>query len=139
MPMQKSSERPWVPAVAVAIACLGLAHLVQAFAGHDWFVSHAFAIAVPVSLAAGGFLAWRGRARGWGDRAADWAMTASTLVLLMLVPQWVEGELGSGHGLTLQAVRDCGIPTVIAAYAALYVIAVVGWTRLIRDVLRGGW
>lgn len=120
----------------VAIACLAIAHGVQAALGHDWFVAHAFVLALPISVFAGGVLALRAPQRSRLSRAADWAMTSSTLIVLMLVPQWIEGEFGYRDGVTLQALRECGLPTMLAAYFAMYLFTVVAWARLLSDALR---
>ena len=120
----------------MAAACLAGAHALQAVAGHEWFEAHAFAIAAPVALGAGAWLAFRRPERPLFTRVADWVLAAGSLFLLMLVPQWVEGELNSGHGLSLAAARVCGWPTLIAAGAALYAFAVVAWAQLLHDVFR---
>lgn len=136
MRSEKSYGRPWLRAVGVAAACLAGAHALQATAGHQWFVAHAFAVAAPVALAAGAWLALNRRERALGARLADWVLVAASLFLLMLVPQWIEGELSVGHGLTLAVLRDCGLPTLVATGAALYAFVVVVWAQLLHDFFR---
>ena len=136
MRSEKSYGRPWVRAVGVAAACLAGAHALQVVAGHKWFATHGFAVAAPVALAAAAWLALSRRERSLAAQVTDWVLVAASLFLLMLVPQWVEGELSAGHGLTLAVLRDCGLPTLVATGTALYAFVVVVWAQLLTDFFR---
>ena len=104
--------------------------------GHAWFADHAFTVAVPVAVAAGTWLAFHSRRRSLDQRLSDAVVNSCTLVLLMLIPQWVEGELTAGHGVTFDSLRDCGLATIIVAYCAVYAWTIVSWARLVGDTLR---
>lgn len=112
-------------------------HLLQAWLGHAWFASHGSLVAVPLAIVAGGFLGGSGRRLSTVARATRWALISSTLVLLMLVPAWIYGELRTQDGLGPASLREHGIPTLLAISGALYTYSVVSGALALHELLRG--
>ena len=106
-------------------------HVLQAVLGHAWIAAYGPGVAVVIALTGGWLLARRLR-----RRAESFALIASSLLLLALVPVWVEGELVGSGGIALRVLHGHDLPTVVASVFALYAFAVVSGARLVIDFLR---
>ena len=107
-------------------------HALQALLGHDWIAVYGAAVALPIALCGGWFLS-----RRVARRAESFVLIASTLMLLALLPVWLEGELAGSGDITLRALHGHDMPTVVATMLAVYAFAVVSGTRLVIDFLNG--
>lgn len=111
----------------LAIALVGGAllwlHVAHALAGHLAFVR--FGPPASALLALG--CAWALLPGSWADTPTAWARTglAAILTLVLVVPEWIEGELSSGHGLRAEALRDHGETVLVVSGVAA--IALMGW------------
>ena len=116
-----------MPAAAIVVM-----HAFQALLGHDWIAVYGPAVALLIALSGGWLLS-----RCLSRRAESFALIASTLLLLALLPVWVEGELAGSSDIALRALHGHDLPTVVATMLALYAFAVVSGTRLVIDFLNG--
>ena len=106
-------------------------HALQAVLGHDWIAVYGPAVAVLIALAGGWLLS-----KGLRRRAEAFALIASTLLPLALVPVWIEGELAGSGGIALRALHGHDLPTVVASVLALYAFALVSGARFVIDFLK---
>ena len=106
-------------------------HALQAILGHAWIAAYGPVVALLVALAGGWLLS-----RRLGRRGESFALIASSLLLLALVPVWVEGELAGTGDMALRAVQGHDLATVVASVLALYAFAVVSGARLVIDFLK---
>ena len=99
------------------IGAVGLLHLVHLAGGHRWFSIFGPLVALAVTVV---IVIWL-----WPvARGAGLGIWASLLTLLVL-PEWIEGELAAGHALGWGTIETHGGPTL--AVLSLAVGAGVLW------------
>ena len=105
-------------------------HLAHALAGHGAFVRFGPPLAAMLALGC----SWALVPRANGDAAVRWRRVgvASGLVGLLVVPEWIEGELRSGHGVSLATIGDHGTETAIVLGSALAAVMLLEARRVAR-------
>jgi len=116
--------------VFVVTGGLVLLHAVQALVGHGAFVIAGPAVGGALTVAV-----WRLALRG---RVAAPVATklASALLVLLVLPEWLEGELVVGHEVTFSTMLGHALPSTITVLLALLVLVASEARRtlaLLRD------
>ena len=119
-------------AVLLMAAAILWLHLVHMLAGHRWFA--VYGPACGLALAVGGALVAVPAHSATPPDATRWrrVAAAATLLILLVLPEWLEGELASGHGLGAGTIADHGWSTVAALGMAMLLAAVLEARRILR-------
>ena len=98
-------------------------HVAHALVGHLTFVR----VGPPAAAVRALGCAWALLPGDWNDAALRWSRTflAGLLTVLLVVPEWIEGELSGGHGLRATVLRDHG--EVVLAVLGVALLALMAW------------
>lgn len=110
---------------ATMLVCLAALHAGQSLAGHRTYATFA-PLAGAVLVAVGVLVA--SAPRDWVDRI----VASATLLVVLTVPEWLEGEWLAGHQLTQATVNDHAWAMVTAVSIAV----VLGGLWRVRETLR---
>ena len=122
--------------IATALLLMGAAilwlHLVHVVAGHRWFA--VYGPVLGLALAVGGALVAVPAHSVTPPDSTRWrrAAAAATLLVLLVLPEWLEAELASGHGLDADTIADHGWSTVAALGTAMVLATVLEARRILR-------
>ena len=113
--------------IAAALAWLHLAH---ELVGHPGFAR--FGAPLAATLAVG--CSWPLVPGSWSASEVRWrrVAVAAALVVLLVVPEWIEGELRSAHSISLATLADHGIATAGVLLVALAAVMVLEARRVAR-------
>ena len=105
-----------VAGIGLLVLTTGLLHLAHVVGGHEWFSFYGPVITVAVTAVVLRLLG--------GADGRDTVGLFATLLGLLVVPEWFEGELSAGHALEWSTLEGHGAMTlvVLGVSAALLVL-----------------